>query len=214
MKILIIATHPDDEVLGCGGVIQKHVHQKDKVDVLIITKAIQPEWTQEYNENKQEQQSEVDQFLGISKRHNLNLDCLTLNIRMRGRFNQLIYDKIHEINPDIIYTHFNKELNNEHTLVSIATLVATRIPNTSEVYMYETSSVRFSLNTFKPNYYVNLTFEEMFRKMRAFNLYTQEVKKPPHPRSLKGIDTLAQYRGQEVGFEYAEGFIQVKRYWK
>lgn len=214
MKVLIIATHPDDEVLGCGGVIQRYKEKGDTVEVLIITKAIEPEWDNEYRKQKEKEQIEVDTCLGINKRHFLDIDCLTLNTLARGRFNYKISKMIIDIKPDIIYTHFNHELNNEHNLVSWATLVGTRIPFKGELYMYETPSERFGLVAFKPNFYVPLSRKQVAVKIRAFNKYTSEVKEPPHPRSLEGIKNLSKYRGLEVGLEYAEAFKQVRRIWK
>lgn len=213
MKVLVIATHPDDEVLGCGGVIRRHVLQDDIVDVLVITRAIEPEWDNEYRKNKKTEQKRVDALLGIHTRYFLDIDCLTLNTLARGRFNYKISKQIMDLQPDVIYTHYNSELNNEHNVVSWATLVGTRIPNTSEVYMYETPSVRFGLSNFKPNYYVNIR-DSIEIKQKAFYEYTSEVKRYPHPRSLEGIKTLARYRGEEVGMYFAEAFYQIKRVWE
>lgn len=213
MKVLVLAAHPDDEVIGCGGAIIKHVKNGDTVEVLIITTASSPEWDNKYRMKKMEEQLKVDEFLGISKRHPLYLETLSLNTLSRGRLNFKIQEAIEHINPDITYTHFNHELNEEHNIVSRATLVGTRTPSKATIYMYETPSVRYSLIPFKPNYYVNISSEDLNRKIKIFSVYKSEVKDAPHPRSLKGIRTLAEYRGQEVGVGYAEAFIQVRRLW-
>ena len=214
MKVLVIATHPDDEVLGCGGVIQRHIKQRDIVDILIMTEAPSPEWSNEYRLKKIEEQKEIDELLDIHKRYRFNFKSLTLNTLERGRFNFKIHEIIKkEINPDIIYTHYNHELNEEHNLVSLATIIGTRIPNKSTIYMYESPSARFSLVPFKPNYYVSLTLEQIAKKIECFELYKSEIKISPHPRSSQGIFNLAQYRGYEVGLDFAEAFIQVRRFW-
>ena len=213
MKVLVIATHPDDEVIGCGGVIQKHVGIGDSVEVLIITVAPAPEWDSRYRLNKFKEQIKVDKLLEIDKRHSLGFVTLTLNNYDRGRFNAKIQKRIEEINPTIIYTHFNHELNEEHNIVSMATLVGTRIPSKATIYMYESPSGRFSLTPFKPNYYVPLSLNQIVKKMECFSLYRSEVKDSPHPRSLIGIRTLSEYRGEEVGIDFAEAFIQVRRLW-
>ncbi len=214
MKVLVVATHPDDEVIGAGGVIQKHVKEGDSVEVLIITTAPSPEWDNKYRMKKMEEQLQVDRLLEIDKRHPLYLEALSLNNVDRGRLNAKISEVIKAINPNIIYTHYNHELNEEHNIVSMATLVGCRIPNKATIYMYETPSVRFSLIPFKPNYYVNISFRQMAKKLEAFRLYRSEVKDSPHPRSIAGINNLASYRGYEVGLERAEAFIQVKRLWR
>ena len=213
MKVLVIATHPDDEVIGVGGTILRHVEQGDSVEVLIITKACTPEWSIGYRIKKAVEQRDVDGLLGIERRYYLDLETLSLNNQDRGRLNQKITNVINAINPDIIYTHFNHELNEEHNIVSMGTLVGSRIPNKSTIYMYETPSVRYSLMSFKPNYYINLSLHHLTKKVDTFAIYGSEVKDEPHPRSFRGIMTLARYRGDEVGVEYAEAFIQVRRLW-
>lgn len=213
MKVLIIATHPDDEILGCGGVIQKHIEQDDSVEVLIVTQAPSPEWDMEYRMKKIDEQRKVDKLLGIENRYGLLINALTLNTLERGRFNYKIYRIIESVKPDIIYTHYNHELNEEHNIVSMATIVGARIPSKATIYMYETPSGRLSLIPFKPNYYVNLTFHQMETKIEAFKIYDSEVKKDSHPRSLGGIRISSMYRGHEVGLGYAEAFIQVRRLW-
>lgn len=213
MKVLIIGTHPDDEILGCGGVIPKHIEQGDSVNILIVTIAPEPEWDVEYRVKKINEQIKIDKKLGIDKRYYLHLEALSLNTLSRGRFNYKIREVIEEINPNIIYTHYNHELNEEHNLVSLATIIGTRIPNKATIYMYETPSVRFSLYPFKPNYYVSLTFDQLVKKVECFDLYKSERKIYPHPRSSHGIYNLAEYRGSEVGLDFAEAFIQVRRLW-
>ena len=214
MKVLVIACHPDDEVIGCGGVIQKHVENGDSVEVLIMTVAPSPEWTNEYRLNKIQEQLKVDVLLGIDKRHILPLETLSLNTLDRGRLNAMIQYEIENISPNIIYTHFNHELNEEHNIVSMGTLVGSRIPCKATIYMYETPSGRYSRIPFKPNYYVELRSELLAKKMHCFEIYGSEVKDAPHPRSIEGIRTLTEYRGQEVGLEYAEAFIQVRKIWR
>ena len=156
MKIMIVAAHPDDEVLGCGGIIQKHVEKGDSVEVLIATVA-SSEWSDEYCAKKIEEQKKVDEFLGIDARHNLGFEVLSLNKIGMGKFNRAFSDIIKAVNPDIIYAPFNRELNEEHNLVSLATLVGARVPNTATIYMYEYPITRDSLEPFVPNYYVDLS---------------------------------------------------------
>jgi len=213
MKVLVISCHPDDEIIGVGGTIYKHVQNDDIVEVLIITEASSPEWSDEYREQKKIEQEEVDTFLGINKRHHLNYPSLSLDSINRSRLNYEIYKMIEKINPDIIYTHYNNELNNSHNIVGDATLVGCRTPNKSTIYMYESEGTRSFQKSFTPNYYVQLTHSQLEKKIDAFSFYESEVKDSPHPRSFRGIRTLAKYRGDEVGVQYAEAFIQVRRLW-
>ena len=211
-KILVICAHPDDEVLGCGGVIQKHVERGDSVEVLIATIA-SSEWSDEYRANKIEEQKKVDKLLDIEMRWFLDFEVLSLNKIGMGKFNRAFSMIIKEVNPDVIYTHFNKELNEEHNLVSLATLVGTRVPNKATIYMYEYPHTRDSLEPFVPNYFVELSETHLYRKIEAFKIYWSEVKSPPHPRSLLGVQDLACYRGDQIGVLYAEAFKQIRRVW-
>jgi len=213
MKVLIVCAHPDDEVLGCGGAIQKHVERGDSVEVLIATVASK-EWSDEYRAKKIEEQKKVDEFLGIDARHNLGFEVLSLNKIGMGRFNRAFSEVIKKIKPNVIYTHFNRELNEEHNLVSLATLVGARVPNKATIYMYEYPNTRESLEPFVPNYFVELSNKQLNKKLDAFLIYESEVKSYPHPRSIEGVRNLADYRGDQIGVEYAEAFKQVRRVWK
>jgi len=212
MKILVIGAHPDDEVLGCGGVIQKHVDRGDSVDVLIATIASDA-WSDEYRKNKIIEQKKVDNLLGISERYNLGFEVLSLNKIPMGKFNRAFSEVIKKVKPDVIYTHFNRELNEEHNLVSLATLVGTRTPNMSTIYMYEYPHTRDSLRPFVPNYFAELSVFQMEKKIRAFTFYLSEVKNYPNPRSIDSIRSLIEYRGNQIGVEYAEAFKQIRRIW-
>ena len=213
MKVLVIGAHPDDEVIGCGGTILRHVELGDSVEVCIITEACSPEWNDKYRTEKIKEQIKVDFLLGIDKRHLLRFKTLSLNNFDRGRFNKEISDVIDEVNPNIIYTHYNHSLNHEHNIVNLGTLVGSRIPNKSTIYMYETEASRYFLKPFKPNYYVSFDIKVMSKKIDTFMLYRSEVRTKPHPRSMMGIRNLAEYRGIEAGVEFAEAFIQVRRLW-
>lgn len=210
MKVLVIATHPDDEVLGMGGTIRKHVENDDEVIICVVTVPTDPEYSMEYRMTKIKEQKQVDELLGIAKRINLGFSVLELNTIPQGRFNYKISDLIHEIQPDTVYTHFNKDLNEQHNIVSQATIVGVRLPLQCKLLMYENESTRFSLESFKPNYYVSLTEEQIIKKIDAFEFYKSEVKDVPHPRSIEGIINHAKYRGHEVGLEYAESFYLVR----
>ena len=111
MKVLVIAAHPDDEVLGVGGTILKHRARGDDVFVCITTKAYEPQWTKDYIDTKVKEQKEIDDLFGIKKRYNLGLLTTKLNTLPHGEINQLITNVIDEVNPDIVYTHFEGDVN-------------------------------------------------------------------------------------------------------
>ena len=213
MKILVIAAHPDDEILGVGGTICKHINNNDEVYVCIVTKAYEPQWSKDYIERKIIEQKEVDNFLNIKKRYNLNLLTTKINTIPSGEFNFKITEIVDEVNPDILYTHFEYDLNYDHSLIFRASLVATRPPKKIKLLSFETpSSSEWSIKAFKPNYYVNIK-DFLDKKINAFKIYKSEVKSYPYPRSPEGIEILARKRGSEECIEYAEAFILIRDFW-
>ncbi len=212
-NVLIVSAHPDDEVLGVGGTICKHIDNGDEVYVCIVTKAYEPEWSKEYIEQKIREQKAVDELLGIKKRFNLNMPTVRLNTIPTGGFNSAINSVFKEVRPDIVYTHFEHDLNYDHTLIFRACMVAARPPNRVNLFCYETlSETEWSNKPFMPNTYVDTT-RYLDKKIKAFECYKSEIKQYPHPRSPEGIRIKAQQRGMEVCTYSAEAFIQVRGYW-
>jgi len=158
MRVLVIGAHPDDEILGVGGTICKHVKNGDDVSVCIVTKAIEPRWSKEYMERKLIEQNEVDTLIGIKQRFNLDLPTTKLNTIPYAELNIKISEIIEEIKPMIVYTHFEGDLNLDHSVVFNSALIATRPPNLIKLVSFETlSSTENSIKCFKPNFYVGIT---------------------------------------------------------
>jgi N-acetylglucosamine malate deacetylase 1 len=210
-KILVIAAHYDDELLGVGGTLLKHKEQGDEIYICIVTQGYEPEWTKAYMEKQEKQAEEVDQILGTTKRFHCHFPAVKLNTIPSGEFNKKIYDVINEVNPDIVYTHFGQDVNIDHRLVFDAVMVATRPLNKKmKVLCFETpSSTEWSNMGFKPNYYVDIT-NQIDKKIEAFLKYKDEVKEYPHPRSAEALKILAKKRGIEVLKEHAESFILIR----
>ena len=126
---------------------------------------------------------------------------------------------VKEIQPEIIYTHYSGDLNIDHQYTARAVLTATRPIGdypVKEIYAFETlSSSEWNFDysgqsAFSPNVYVDIT-NYCKQKKEAMECYVSELCEFPHPRSLKGIEVLAQKRGMEVGLEYAEGFMLIRK---
>ena len=179
----------------------------------MVTKAYEPQWSKDYIERKIIEQKEVDNFLNIKKRYNLNLLTTKINTIPSGEFNFKITEIVDEVNPDILYTHFEYDLNYDHSLIFRASLIATRPPKKIRLLSFETlSSSEWDIKAFKPNYYVNIK-DFLDKKINAFKIYKSEVKSYPYPRSPEGIEILARKRGSEVCIEYAEAFILIRDFW-
>jgi LmbE family N-acetylglucosaminyl deacetylase len=213
MKILMVAAHPDDEILGLGGTLFRHVNNRDDVYICIVTKAYEPEWSKKYIVEKINEQKKVDNFIGIKKRFNLDFPTVKLNTIPHGKLNKKITEIINSVNPDIIYTHFENDLNYDHTLIFRACMVATRPPKKIGLYCFETlSETEFNNKVFQPNKWINIS-KYINKKIKAFQIYKSEVKKYPHPRSIEGIEILAKRCGTEAYMKFAEAFMLIKDYW-
>lgn len=215
MKILIIAPHPDDEVLGCGGTIKKHVQRGDKVFLCIGTVAYTPEWSEEFIAQRPKEIEASNKVLLIEKTYFLNFPTVKVDTIPQKEVNDAIARVVKEVQPEILYIPHGGDINQDHRVFFAASLVAARpIPNCSvkEIFSYEALSETEwgnELTPFVPNAYVDIT-KEIEAKKQAMSSYQSELRKFPHPRSLEAIEALAQKRGSEAGMERAEAFMTVR----
>lgn len=219
MKVLMIAPHPDDEVLGCGGTIKKYSENGDEVFLCIVTKAYTPDWSEVFIKNRKKEIDSTVAVLGIKKVYFLNFPTVKLDTVPQKQLNDAISEIISEVNPEIIFIPFSGDINKDHRLVSESALVALRPKPGSlvkKVFYYEalsetewSDSTQGAKNIFAPNYYENIS-DYLEDKLKAMQCYKSELKEYPHPRSLEGIKILAQKRGMEVGKKYAEAFVLIR----
>jgi len=214
MKILVMAPHPDDEVLGCGGTIAKHNNEGDEISLCIVTKAYTPDWSEEFIKNRTYEIKKSKGILGINKTYFLDLPTAKLDTIPQKEINEKISAVVNEAKPDIVYLPHKGDLNKDHRLVFESSLVALRpvIHRIKKVCSYETlSETEWGQNSeqFIPNVYENIskTFEN---KIKALKAYKSELRQYPHPRSLKIVKALARKRGSEIGVEYAEAFMLIR----
>ncbi|MEE9398693.1 MAG: PIG-L deacetylase family protein [Dehalococcoidales bacterium] len=220
MKVLIIAAHPDDETMGAGGTIVKHIKCGDEVYLCVVTKAYSPEWSAEIIKVKREEVSKAAEILGIKRVHFLDLPTVKLDTVPQKELNELLLKKVEEIQPEIIYTTHRGDLHKDHRLVCEATMVVIRpFPGSTvrKVLCYELLSSTelggsLAESSFIPNMYVDIS-ETLETKLKAMAVYQSELKEYPHPRSLEAIAALAKFRGSTIGVEAAEAFMLVREIW-
>ena len=216
--ILVVAAHPDDEALGCGGTIAKHVKNGDIVNVMFITNGVSARLDQTSKNIKERKISAVKagKILGFNKMIFKDFPDNQLDTVPILKIIQSIEKIIKEINPEIIYTHHYGDLNIDHKITHYAVMTASRpLPNTSvkEIYTFEVLSSTewsFSLeNSFSPNIFVNIEgFLDL--KISSLKAYSLEMRGAPHSRSLKHIRALAIHRGSCVGINMAESFMVMR----
>lgn len=213
-KVLVIAPHPDDEILGVGGTILKHINKNDEVFLCIVTKAYTPEWSEEFLETRKQELEKIRQFLNIKKIYNLDFPSLKLDTIPKREINEAISRVVSEVNPDILYIPHKGDLRADHRIVFESSLIAIRPINNriKKVLSYETLSETEwgrPLGLFAPNIYVNIE-DTIEKKKEAMKIYEGELQEYPHPRSLEGIEILAKKRGLEAGFKFAEAFMLIR----
>ena len=213
-KMLVIAPHPDDEVLGCGGTIVKHAKNGNEVYLCVVTKGYTPDWSEEFLKNRPKEIEKANKILGIKKTHFLDYPTVKLDTIPQKELNEAISKVVNEVKPDILCIPHKGDVNKDHRLVFEASLVATRPANhkVKKILSYETLSETDwgqPIEPFVPNVYVDIS-ETLGKKIEAMKAYGSELKQYPHPRSLEIIEALAKKRGSEVGVKFAEAFILIK----
>ena len=214
MNILIIAPHPDDEVLGCGGTIAKYVARGDTVSICYVTTAYLPDWTEEYLEKKEAEIRRSNEILGISKRFDLKYPTVRLDTIPQKDINASLFRVISGVIPDCVYIPHRGDINKDHRIVHEAALVALR-PLThrcSKILSYETLSETewgTGFSHFEPRYYIDIT-DTIKKKIAAMEAFETEMKESPHPRSREGITTLSRRRGFEILVDFAEAFVPIR----
>ncbi|MBI5139834.1 MAG: PIG-L family deacetylase [Candidatus Vogelbacteria bacterium] len=214
--VLVIVAHPDDEVLGCGGAIVKHIRQGDKVFLIALADGVSSRKGYKFREKRirSEEFEKSAGILGISKTFYFGFkdQCLG-SIPLLKIIKQIEKVKC-EIHPDIVYTHYRNDLNVDHRITFNAVLTACRPlkgSTVNSIFAFEVlSSTEWNYpNYFSPNVYVDIS-KVIDVKIKAMQAYQSEIRSWPHPRSLETIKVLAQKRGCEVGLEFAEAFELIR----
>lgn len=208
-NILVISPHPDDETLGCGGLMHRLVMERKKVNWLNVTKF--------KDEKKNILKSKI--IKSVIKNYRLNsftqLNYITTKLSTNDLSN-LIFDFQNIINLkkiDTLFIPFIDDIHSDHYYVAKASLSASKVfrsPTINKIYSYETLSetnLNFSKRKkiFNPNCYFNIT-NTINKKIKTLKLYKSEIGKHPFPRSIISIKSLAILRGSESGYKFAEAY--------
>jgi len=217
-KILIVAAHPDDEMLGMGGTILKHVNNKDAVSILFLGDGITSRDINADIEPRRRQAKKVAELLqakiaGLEQFPDNRFDSVSLLDIVKK-----IEPVIARIKPNIIYTHHMGDLNIDHRLTAQSVLTACRPQPgfcVKKILGFEVLSstewqAKDSSHCFCPTEYTDISkfIEKKIEILKK--AYGDELRQFPHPRSAQGVKILAQYRGMEVGYKYAEAFQLIR----
>lgn len=219
-KVLVIVAHPDDEVLGCGGTIRKHVVSGDKVHCLVIGTGVTSRKGLSGEKGKVAQlrrgSLESAATLGIHRMIFRDYPDNSLDTVRLLDIIQTIEEVKDKYKPNIVYTHHQGDLNIDHQIVYKSVLTACRPlggETVREIYSFEVLSStewNYSASPFVPNVFVDIS-GTLLSKLSAIQCYTDEVRDFPHPRSLVAIRSLAAKHGSTVGCQAAEAFMLVRK---
>jgi len=214
-KILVIGAHPDDEVLGCGGLIYRNSLAKGHTDVLIVSEGTSAQTIQKdgLSEERHEQLLNAFKLLEGANVFHWSYPDMRLDTVSHIELNKKIYELLHENKYDYVFTHHPYDVNLDHRVVFDSTLVATRpTPRSSlkGLFTYYVNSstewgVKSNNEKFHPNSYLNIEIA-LEKKISALLCYKDEIRKFPHPRSVDAVKYKAYSFGAEVGYKAAEVF--------
>lgn len=217
-NIIVISAHPDDETLGAGGTMLKHIENGDQVYWLIVTHVFENQgFSKERIKSREEEIKIVEKKFGITKTFYLNYPTMTLSSSSLIKMVPEISTIFNEVEPEIIYTLNRSDAHSDHRVIFDAVMACTksfRYPFIKQILMYECiSETEFAPalaeKMFIPNYFVDIS-EHLAKKLEIMEVFESEISEHPFPRSLENIKSLAHFRGASVGVKYAEAFQLLK----
>lgn len=215
-RVLVVAPHPDDEVLGAGGFMARLSDEGHEVHVAIVTKGYPPQFDEALVATGRKEAAEAHAALGVSETYFLDFPAAGLDTVPHRDVNMALVALTEELLPETILLPFSGDLHLDHQLVSHSVMVAAR-PNrpqsVSRMLAYETVS-ETNWNSpmeprFTPNVFVGIS-SYIETKLQATACFASQIRPFPHERSLEAIRALATVRGSSVGLRAAEGFMLIR----
>jgi len=214
--VLVIAAHSDDEVLGCGGTIAKHIANGDKVTVMYMTDGVSSRALKKGAIDRENASFNAMKILGVQDIRQSDFPDNKMDSVPLLDIAKDIETVLSDLTPNIIYTHFAYDLNIDHRVTHTAVMTACRPQSWSSVkriYTFEVLSSTewnsYSASKFNPNMFIDVS-KTWDKKMLAMQQYSQELRPFPHSRCIEAIESLGTLRGVCVGLEKAEAF-QIER---
>lgn len=217
-KILVIAPHPDDETLGCGGTLLKYKARGAEVSWVIVTNIAQVRgWEAKRVEERQKEIDKVSKLYGFDSVFKLDFPTTELDATPINRIITALSKVILKIKPNIVYLPNKNDIHTDHQVTFTAGMSCTknfRVPFINKILMYEClSETEFAPaleeSAFVPNIFVDIS-NLIARKIEIMKVYGSEIKEHPWPRSIENIKALATFRGAACSFRYAESFMLLK----
>jgi N-acetylglucosamine malate deacetylase 1 len=216
-RTLVIAPHPDDEILGCGGTLLRRRAEDVELAWLIVTSISENAgWPAEQVERRNTEISQVASLMGFRHIFNLGLPAAHLDEVPMHDLVEQFSTVFKAVQPEEVFVPHYSDVHTDHRVVFEAAAACTkwfRYPSVRRVLAYETiSETEFGLNAdlcFQPNYFVDVS-DYLERKLSLMSLYSSELGIFPFPRSIEAIRALAAVRGAASGFISAEAFQLIR----
>ena len=214
MKVLVIAPHPDDELIGVGGTIAKRLRDGNDVTVAIATKGFPPLHNQKIIEKGIQEDTEANKILGVSSIKRMELPANGLDSMEQYRINEAFMKLIDEVSPEEVFIPFCGDMHIDHRIIAESAMVAMRPKNgcpVRRILSYEVPSEtgwNFARadKFFVPNVYEDIS-AQIARKVSALRKMESQISVLEGARSIDSIMALARYRGATMGMNYAEAFM-------
>lgn len=220
-RILVIAAHPDDEVLGCGATMARHANLGDEVHVVIMAEGATSRDEKRDRAQRSAELSELTESAHHAKEI-LGIRTISLHDFPDNRMDsvdlldvvKVVEQHIERVRPETVYTHHAGDVNIDHRKIHEAVVTACRpqpLQQVKSILFFEVpSSTEWqppgSAPTFLPNWFVDVS-STLESKMAALKMYESEMRPWPHSRSHEAVEHLARWRGASVGCEAAEAFV-------
>lgn len=216
-KVMVFAPHPDDETLGCGGTMLKHVDNGDEVILVIATEMKVGKFLAEKIICRMKEIEKVKELYKLSKLYELKFPTMEIDQIPKSKLVQKISKLIAGEKPNIIYLPYRGDVHSDHKIVFDSVVSASksfRNNSIERILCYETiSETDFSIdpdsNYFRPNVFVDIS-KYMRKKEEIISVYESEIGEHPFPRSVECIRALAVVRGGMSSFKFAEAFMLLK----
>jgi len=215
--VLVVAPHPDDEVLGPGGAIIRHLADGDAVHVVICTRGDAARFGAEQVERVQAEARAVHEFLGLTGSLFLTLPAARLDAVEGADINAALANVFEQVRPEVLYLPHAGDIHSDHRIIFQAAMVCARPAgrlHPKRILSYETVSETHwyappVTPAFVPNVYLDIS-AHIEKKLEACALYASQLRPAPNQRSIEALRALSVTRGHTVGLLHAEAFILVR----
>ena len=212
-RTLIVAPHPDDELIGCGGTLLRRKAEGHEVAWLIVTgMKLDMGWSPDRIQERSEEISRVAKLVGIDHVYKLDFPAARLDDFPKAELISAFAEVFKSFAPEEVLVPHRGDIHSDHRVafeVAASCSKWFRCPSIRRVLAYETASETemgiAQESTFRPNYFVDIS-DYLERKLEILSVYRSELADFPYPRSIQAIRALAQWRGANAGFHAAEAF--------